>query len=79
MNGLPGAEPFREVSPRNTGLGDVEDGVEERPVVELYGSASSPRLGRQQRFQPVPLLVAQFVTMHQEGRSSSKNRVKSDL
>ena len=64
MNGLPGSKPFGEVSLRNARLGDVEQGVDKRPVRQADGSTGSPLLSGQQGFEPTPFLVVQFVARH---------------
>ena len=64
VNGLPGTETFRQIPPRSAGLGNVEDGIQERSGGQFRGPARASPLGREERFEPGPLVVAQFVAVH---------------
>ena len=61
VDGLPGAEPLRQVSPRNPGPDPPDDGVHEFAVTAL---GARPGLRWQQRLDPLPLRIAQFVSAH---------------
>jgi hypothetical protein len=64
VNGVPGAESLRQVSPRNARLGDVEDRVHKGAVGQLRRSSAPTCLGWQQGFDPGPFCVTQFVPVH---------------
>jgi hypothetical protein len=64
MDRFPRAEAFGKVSPRDPCFGDVKDRVHECAVGNLCGSRSTSSLCRQQGFDTLPLLVAQFMPVH---------------
>ena len=64
VNGVPGTESFRQVSPWNARLGDVEDRVHESAVGQIRWPSTAPRFGRQQRGDPGPFHITQFVPVH---------------
>jgi hypothetical protein len=64
-HGLPGAVAFGKVTPRGTGVQDPQDPVDKGALVVAW----SPRLAlmgrvRKQGGNPSPLLIREFVTMH---------------
>src|SRR5437764_7888875 len=63
VDGLPGAEPIRQVPPRGAGVQPPEDAVEHGAVVPPL-PARPDRPGREERPQEVPLGVGQFVSPH---------------
>jgi hypothetical protein len=66
VNGVPWTESFRQVSPRDACLGDVEDRVHEGAVGQIGWSTTPTRLGRQQGFDPSPFGIIQFVPVHSQ-------------
>jgi hypothetical protein len=66
VNGVPWPESLRQVSPRGTCLGDVEDRVHEGAVAQIRWSTTPTCLGWQQRFDPSPLGIIQFMSVHSQ-------------
>ena len=64
VNGVPRPESFRQVSPRDARLGDVEDRVHEGAVGQIRWPSAPPGLGGQQSFDPGPFRIAQLVPVH---------------
>lgn len=64
VNRLPWAETLGKIPPRSTGLGDVEHRVHEGAIGQLGRTRLATALGRQQRFDALPFLVAEFVASH---------------
>src|SRR5690348_1481476 len=62
VDGLPFAEPLRQIAPLDAGLRSKDDGVEEDPVA-ARSLATSSAIGKQ-RLKPSPLLVGQRVPLH---------------
>ncbi len=69
MNGLPGAESRWQVAPRQTGLRDEDDPVQEATVGQFRRSAWPAALRRQQSFETGPVGVGQLVSAHHNRRS----------
>jgi len=61
VDGLPGAEPFREIAPGHASADSPDDCVDELPVAALGARA---RLRRQQLLDPPPLRITQVVSAH---------------
>jgi hypothetical protein len=66
VNGVPWTESFRQVSPRDARLGDVEDRVHEGAVGQIRWPSTPPCFGRQQGFDPGPFSITQFVPVHSQ-------------
>jgi len=64
VNGVPGTESLRQVSPRNARLGDVEDSVHEGAVGQVGWPSTPTCLGWQQGADPGPFCITQFVPVH---------------
>ena len=60
---VPASEPLGEVAPRDAGLGDPEDGVDEEAIV-LGRHAGVPRLPGEEAFNPIPVLLRDLVATH---------------
>ena len=79
VDGLPRAKTFGKISPGNSGLCDVEDGVQEDPIGKNHWPARFPFFSGEQRFETTPLTITQLMTMHWERSSCSTLRIKSVL
>jgi hypothetical protein len=64
VNGMPGTESFRQISPRDARLGDVEDRVHEGAVGQVRWPSTPTCLGWQQGFDSGPFRITQFVPVH---------------
>jgi len=72
VNGVPWTESLRQVSPRNSRLGDVEDRVHEGAVGQIGWSTTPTRLGRQQGFDPSPFGIIQFMSVHSQTKATGR-------
>jgi hypothetical protein len=70
VNGVPWPKSFRQVSPRDTCLSDVEDRVHERAVAQICWSTTPTCLRWQQRFDPGPLGIIQFMPVHSQTKAT---------
>jgi len=66
VDGLPGAEPFGEITPRRARLGDEEHRIHESAVGKYHRSRPAAAFRRQQRGNPVPFGVGQLVASHHQ-------------
>jgi len=62
VNRLPRPEPFRQVTPVNTGPHPVQNPVDHLPVIPP--PATTPVTDRQERPQPFPLGITQITPPH---------------
>jgi hypothetical protein len=62
VDGLPRAEPFGQVTPRNAGPDPVQNPVDHLPVITP--PATTPVADRQERPQPFPLSITQITPPH---------------
>src|SRR5258708_27791065 len=60
IDGLPVPEPLRQIPPRAPSPGPEENPVDHHPVIRP--PAALPRISRQERPQPLPLLISQIMT-----------------
>jgi hypothetical protein len=58
---LPGTVPLRQIAPWHTGGQSPEDGIDDQAMV-VGRSTGGRALGRQERRQPLPLRVAEFMS-----------------
>lgn len=72
VNGVPWPESLRQVSPRDACLGDVQDRVHERAIAKICWSTTPTRLGWQQRFDPGPLGIIQFMPVHSQTKATRR-------
>jgi hypothetical protein len=61
---LPRAEPRRQVAPGGTGGEPSQNGVDDQSMVVGGPTPTSPLLRWEQRLEPRPLGIAQFVAFH---------------
>lgn len=62
VDGLPRAEAFRQVTPRNAGSGTKHDGFDEQAIAAR--GLAALRAPGEQRLQSAPLLVGKRVAVH---------------
>src|SRR5258708_14905518 len=71
IGGLPVPDPLRKIPPRAPSPGPEENPVDHHPVIRP--PAALPRISRQERPQPLPLLISQVMTFQ-----SLKHRTRSE-
>ena len=62
VDALPRPESLGQVTPRNAGFSSVQNGIDELSIAELRLRAIA--LLRQNRPQPLPLLIGQRMSVH---------------